>query len=87
MSLTETIQIVADHFYIFLYRDVLFQQTDGVSMGNPLAPTVANFFLAYIESKLFSQTKSFYPSLFLRYVDDVFVSSELAWIGGVFQSS
>ena len=39
---------------IFLYRDVLFQQTDGVSMGNPLAPTLANFILAYIESKLLS---------------------------------
>ena len=53
---------------LFMYQDMLFQQTDGVSMGNPLAPTLANFFLADIESKIFSQHKDFYPSLFLRYV-------------------
>ena len=57
---------------VFMYRDVLYQQTDGVSMGNPLAPTLANFFLADIETKLFSQVETFYPSLFLRYVDDIF---------------
>ena len=28
---------------IFMYRDKLFRQTDGVSMGSPLSPTLANF--------------------------------------------
>ena len=30
---------------MFLYKDKLYQQHDGVSMGSPLAPTLANFFL------------------------------------------
>ena len=57
---------------VFMYRDVLFQQVDGVSMGNPLAPTLANFFLAHIEENLFQKVESFYPSFFVRYVDDIF---------------
>ena len=57
---------------LFMYRDMLYQQTDGVSMGNPLAPTLANFFLADIETRLFSQYDNFFPTLFLRYVDDIF---------------
>ena len=28
---------------IFLYKDKLYQQIDGVSMGSPLGPTIANF--------------------------------------------
>ena len=35
---------------MFLYKDKLYQQHDGVSMGSPLAPTLANFFLAHIEN-------------------------------------
>ena len=41
-------------------------------MGNPLAPTLANFFLAHIESVLFSSIKKSYPEFYVRYVDDIF---------------
>ena len=37
---------------MFLYKDKLYQRHDGVSMSSPLAPTLANFFLAHIENKL-----------------------------------
>ena len=37
---------------MFLYKEKLYQQHDGVSMGSPLAPTLANFFLTHIENKL-----------------------------------
>ena len=57
---------------MFLHKDLLFRQTDGVSMGNPLAPTMANFFLAYLETKLFDDPKPFYPVFYSRYVDDIF---------------
>ena len=30
---------------MFMYKDKLFQQIDGVAMGSPLGPTLANFFL------------------------------------------
>ena len=41
-------------------------------MGNPLGLTLANWFLGMIEKKIFDQHLSFYPSFYVRYVDDVF---------------
>ena len=59
---------------IFLYRDKFYKQIDGVTMGSPLGPTLANYFLAYQERKFLDTRKkgSFYPRLYLRYVDDIF---------------
>ena len=58
---------------LFSHRNQLYQQCDGVSMGNPLAPTVANFFLGYLERKLFDQElKPSHPAFYVRYVDDIF---------------
>ena len=57
---------------MFLHRDVLYQQTDGVSMGNPLAPTMANFFLGYLEEHLFKTATLNDPAFYARYVDDIF---------------
>ena len=54
---------------MFLYRDKLYRQIDGVAMGSPLGPTLANFFLAHIESKIFAEHKNYYPKLYCRYVD------------------
>ena len=57
---------------MFLYRDKLYRQIDGVAMGSPLGPTLANFVLAHIESKIFAEHKNYYPKLYCRYVDDIF---------------
>ena len=61
---------------MFLYKDVLYRQIDGVAMGSPLGPTMANMFLAHMEcEELFKDTINapvFYPKLFLRYIDDCF---------------
>ena len=54
---------------MFLYRDKLYMQIDGVAMGSPLGPTLANFFLAHIESKIFAEHKNYYSKLYCRYVD------------------
>ena len=56
----------------FLYNDVLYQQVDGVIMGSPLGPTMANFFLAVLEVEWLSETCGEKPTLYLRYVDDIF---------------
>ena len=37
---------------IFMYNDKLYQQVDGVVMGSPLGPTIANFLLAHLETVL-----------------------------------
>ena len=58
---------------MFSHRNELLQQTDGVSMGNPLAPTLANFFLGSLENELWeTELQHAYPVFYTRYVDDVF---------------
>ena len=36
-----------------MYNDKLYKQIDGVTMGSPLGPTLANFFLGCLEEKIF----------------------------------
>ena len=57
---------------IFLYKDKLYQQIDGVLMGSPLGPTIANFFLAETETRLLQQQLNSAPKVYFRYVDDIF---------------
>ena len=52
----------------------MYKQIDGVAMGSPLGPILANIFVGYLESKLFLNCKS--PLMYLRYVDDTFVMFE-----------
>ena len=56
----------------FLFNDTLYQQVDGVIMGSPLGPTMANFFLAVLETEWLSEAGGHNPALYLRYVDDIF---------------
>lgn len=57
---------------IFLYKDKLYKQVDGVTMGSPLGPTIANFFMGHLEEKIFSDSSNNLPCLYLRYIDDVY---------------
>ena len=50
---------------MFLYNGELFKQIDGVAMGSPLGPILANFLLANLENKLLNETNGFYPKLYL----------------------
>ena len=57
---------------LFMYRDMTFQQKDGVTMGNPLGVTLSNFFMAHCEKIIFQCIKDFYPDFYARYIDDIF---------------
>jgi len=46
-------------------------QVDGVSMGSPLGPTFADFYMSQIENELLSQNEISNPSFYRRYVDDI----------------
>ena len=54
----------------FSFNNTMYKQTDGVAMGLPLGPALANIFVGYYEEKLFSQTQK--PPTYFRYVDDTF---------------
>jgi len=56
----------------FLYNDQWWQQSDGVSMGSPLAPTMATIFMNNLEEQL-SQYTGQGPIYYSRYVDDIFL--------------
>ena len=61
----------------FLFNGVYYSQVDGVAMGSPLGPTLANLFLAYHEEKWLNDCPvQFKPQYYRRYVDDVFLMFE-----------
>ena len=56
-----------------MYKGAYYRQVDGVTMGSPLGPTMANFCLAYFENELLNTIQDANkPALYLRYVDDIF---------------
>ena len=58
----------------FIFNEILYKQIDGVAMGSPLGPTLANAFLCFYEKKWLEQCPDkFKPVYYRRYVDDIFV--------------
>ena len=55
---------------LFMYNDKLYKQIDGMTMGSPLGSTLANFFLGYLEEKIFENDCNVVPKLHLRQFDD-----------------
>ena len=47
---------------MFMHENKLYQQYDGVSMGSPLGPAIANFFLADMENKYYKTMLIFIQS-------------------------
>jgi len=66
VPLLETIEIIASYIY------QLYKQVDGVTMGSPLGPTLANFFLAHMEHEIMKSNLLHQPKLYLRFIDDIF---------------
>ena len=64
------LQMVTSDTY-FLFNGDLYKQLDGVAMGSPLGPVLANTFLAHLEDQYFTQSPLF-PKFYVRYVDDTF---------------
>ena len=61
----------------FLFDGELYQQVDGVAMGSPLGPTLANIFLCHYEDIwLRNCSLECKPSYYKRYVDNIFVIFE-----------
>ena len=59
---------------VFLFNGNYYRQKDGVAMGSPLGPVLANAFLCHYETKWLEECPlSFMPIFYARYVDDIFV--------------
>ena len=59
----------------FIFNDRNFLQTSGVSMGTKCAPSYANLFMGYFEKKFIYPHLIDKSSLYLRYIDDIFIIS------------
>ena len=53
----------------FSFNNRMYRQIDGVAMGSPLGPILANVFLGYCESRI---PEDQWPDFYKRYVDDTF---------------
>ena len=53
----------------------LYIQKDGMSMGSPLGPTFANFYMADVENKVLNMP-NMKPNIYCRYVDDIFTDAD-----------
>ena len=51
----------------FIFNENYYTQVDGVAMGSPLGPILANIFLSYHENKLLTKIKI--PLTYFRYVE------------------
>lgn len=56
----------------FIYNGEYYVQKDGVTMGSPVAPIVAEIWMEYFE-KLALDSSPIKPKIWKRYVDDTFV--------------
>ena len=57
-----------------MFNNILYKLEDGMAMGLPLRPTMANVFLSFYELKWLEQHPNELKTVFYRiYVDDIFV--------------
>ena len=61
-------------FSFFIFNGKFYSQIDGLGMGLPLAPTLANLFLSHLEVDWIDKCPpEFRPAEYFRYVDDTFI--------------
>ena len=53
---------------LFQFNEALYEQNDGVAIGSPQGPLLANVLMSHIEENLERESKL--PSFYRRYVDD-----------------
>ena len=56
----------------FLFNVTFYEQVDGVAMGSPLAPVLANLFMGHHENIWLEQYGDSEVLFYLRFVDDTF---------------
>lgn len=75
------VDFVLRHNYL-TFDGKIYKQIKGLAMGTPLAPPIADIFMAHLERKMFKRFPGVIPRIYLRYLDDIFilqVYSRLTW--------
>ena len=70
-EVTELLEICLTSTY-FTFQEKYYRLTDGVAMGSPVSSVVANIFMEEFEERAISMAGQLEPSIWRRYVDDVF---------------
>jgi predicted GIY-YIG superfamily endonuclease len=55
----------------FQYKETFYKQKEGLSMGSPLSPVLADIFMCDLENKAINTSQN-KPRFYKRYVDDIF---------------
>ena len=55
----------------FIFNSKFYNQIDGVAMGSPLIPVLANIFMGFHESKWLNEYNLDKLKFYLRYFDDI----------------
>ena len=45
-------------------KGALYEQTNGVSMGAPMGPNFANFYMCHMENSLFDENRMLKPTIY-----------------------
>ena len=62
---------------LFVFYGTYYEQIDGVAMGSPLGPCLANIFMNHYETIWLNECPTeIKPKYYRRYVDDIFVLCE-----------
>ena len=65
---------VAPKESFFMFNNKFYKQIDGVAMGSPLGPALANIFMCSFRNKWLKDcTHSLKPVFYRRYVDNIFI--------------
>ena len=70
-NLMEMLTFCVETTYFGMGSDIYWQE-EGLAMGSPLSPLLANTYMEYFEEMALGST-SLKPSMWLRYVDDTFI--------------
>ena len=72
LELKQLFNFATSHTH-FLFNGCFYDQIDGVAMGSPLAPVLANFFMGHYEKLWLEKYTGTQVLYYRRYVDDIIV--------------
>ena len=73
LEFEKLLHLALDDSY-FRFNGKIFKQKDGLSMGAPLSPIIANIFLCDFERRAFQQCDTWLiPRIYRRFLDDTFI--------------